>query len=360
MTTLAPLPTIDSLTPQQQEAVFFQTVERFLREPSARKVADSISKDFHVQMTREQVYPALRKAVRRNWLHVSLPRERALEEMLGVFPNNGDVHVVNAQGDRAPVNVSELGAEVVLSLIKELGRKRDGEAVHLGLGVGPATMRVARHLGSLLRYDTDVPKLSVHALSTAYSIWDPLETPIAYFAYFKEAFQGSVEFVGLFSEPMVDASRYDTVVTQHPIVRDAFERAHEIDIVVTSLASTTGHQHGFLSQYLEQFDRDSFDALAEEGWLGDIQLRPYSGEGPIPIESGMKPVTLFELSDLVELAATPDKHVVLLCAPCGHCQASKAPGLLPLLSEPSLRLWNHLVVDRGTAREIVKRRVAGD
>jgi hypothetical protein len=55
-----------------------------------------------------------------------------------------------------------------------------------------------------------------------------------------------------------------------------------------------------------------------------------------------------QLADLVRLARQPGKHVILLCAPCSYCGGSKARGLLPLLRQPSLHVWNHLIVDYET------------
>jgi hypothetical protein len=70
-------------------------------------------------------------------------------------------------------------------------------------------------------------------------------------------------------------------------------------------------------------------------------------------ECPVRAVTLFELSDLVRLARTEGKYVVLLGGPCGECGHTKTPALLPLLSEPDLRLWTHLLTDVETAKELL-------
>jgi hypothetical protein len=91
-----------------------------------------------------------------------------------------------------------------------------------------------------------------------------------------------------------------------------------------------------------------------QGWVGDVQYLPYSTTGPIGVASGVRAVTLFELSELVEMVKSGNKHVVLVGGPCGHCGASKTEALRPLLEEPSLRVWSHLVVDAGTAEKLIE------
>jgi hypothetical protein len=64
-------------------------------------------------------------------------------------------------------------------------------------------------------------------------------------------------------------------------------------------------------------------------------------------------VTLFELDDLAALARREDKYVVLFAGPCGECGHTKTSALVPLLTEPRLRLWTHLVTDVQTASELL-------
>jgi hypothetical protein len=94
--------------------------------------------------------------------------------------------------------------------------------------------------------------------------------------------------------------------------------------------------------------------LTANRWVGDVQYRPYSATGPIIADTGVRAVTLFELSDLVRLAETPDKAVILISGPCHGCKQSRSRALLPLLAEPSLRVWTHLVTDVRTASEVLE------
>ena len=89
----------------------------------------------------------------------------------------------------------------------------------------------------------------------------------------------------------------------------------------------------------------------EEGRIGDVMYRPFNARGPITRSTGIRAVTLFELDELVEFAAQRDKAVVLVAGPCGNakCGRSRSDALLPLLEEPSLDVWSHLVTDDVTA-----------
>ena len=93
--------------------------------------------------------------------------------------------------------------------------------------------------------------------------------------------------------------------------------------------------------------------MQDAGWVGDVQFRPYNRQGPIIEECPVRAVTLFDLSDLVRMARTDDKYVVLLGGPCGECGRLKTDALIPLLTREELRLWTHLIVDVQTAGKLL-------
>ena len=80
---------------------------------------------------------------------------------------------------------------------------------------------------------------------------------------------------------------------------------------------------------------------------------PYPPE-PILLERGERAVSIFELSDLVRLAAEPNKHVVLIGAPCNRCGRPKDDALLPLLQAERLKIWSHVVMDMEAAHSLVE------
>ncbi len=104
-------------------------------------------------------------------------------------------------------------------------------------------------------------------------------------------------------------------------------------------------------------DKKALDAMEALGWVGDVQFRPYTAQGPMEDGCPVRAVTLFEPSALVARVQQPDKYVVLLAGPCHECGRTKTAALIPLLRHPTLRLWTHLVSDLKTAHELV---IAGE
>lgn len=316
-------------------------------------------------LSREKIYPMFWEAARRNFLFLLPPRELSLAEQIAQkfnLPQYADdneiVQVVNSRGRAAAGHVAAAGADLVLSLIERLAKTNGGKPVHIGLGAGFATLVVAKRLAYQVRSQMGFPDLVVHALSSGGFLADePQKAPITYFGYFEDSLV-DVEYVALFSQPFVSNEEDFQTVKKSPGVARSFERAEEIDIVVTSLAEAQ-HDHGVLVKLLRcliddgTLPPDVLEQMSRADWKGDVQFRPYSSEGPMLEKCPVRAVTLFELSDLVRLARTDGKYVVLLGGPCGECGRTKTSALLPLLAEPELRLWTHLLTDVETAGELL-------
>jgi len=142
------------------------------------------------------------------------------------------------------------------------------------------------------------------------------------------------------------------MVKNSPGVREAFEEGSKIDIVITSLASRTD-EHGLFNEFLRMGPAKGVRALVDAGWVGDVQWRPYSNEGPLTLDTGTRPVTLFELEDLVDMAMTPNKHVILIAGPCAVCGNNRSAALTPLMQQRNLRVFNHLITDSATAEALL-------
>ena len=131
---------------------------------------------------------------------------------------------------------------------------------------------------------------------------------------------------------------------------ESFRRARDIDIVVTSLASAQDPD-GELTDFLKVGQAGKVVAtLNKRGWVGDVLYRPYNTTEAITIDSAARAVSIFELEGLVRLAAKPNKHVVLIGAPCNRCGRPKGDALQPLFREKKLRLWSHIVMDMEAAQ----------
>ena len=248
--------------------------------------------------------------------------------------------------------VADAAAEQIVQLIHEVGETK--ERVRIGLGGGGTIMSVARALASRLRSEGSLPKLGLHALSSGFDVNNPWTAPVSFLGYFDQA-APDIEYVGLFASAVVHVEQYEHVKTL-PGVEESFRKASQIDIVVTSLASASD-KHGELNRFMNLGEKSngSVEELKRCGWVGDVSYRPYSKTGPIAAAGKIRAVSLFELKDLVELARKPNKHVLLVAAPCGICNEPKAEALRPLLTEGRLRLWTHLLTDLTTAQNLLPR-----
>ncbi len=154
-----------------------------------------------------------------------------------------------------------------------------------------------------------------------------------------------MSFTALFSEAVVPTQRFDEV-KKLPGVEEAFGSKNSIDIAFSSLASA-GSSMGLWERYAQRAkDFDTIKKLTEYAWVGDFQFRPYSAKAAITEDVGLRAVTLFEIAEFRQMAAQPDKHVVLMCGPGKH------EALAPLLCEPELRVWDHCVIDVETVEKL--------
>ncbi|GHT22586.1 hypothetical protein FACS189419_05360 [Planctomycetales bacterium] len=339
---------------------------------AASSVADWIQKEKgRHDITREKIYPLFWEACRRGFLLLQPPPEHNLEKKLinrySLTNYLGKITVVNINGDSAAQHVTSTAADQIVDLIDRVWKAKQRQfpnepekhAVHLGMGAGYATMLVARRLAYKIRSGSEIPKLILHAISSGgFLPNEPHKSPSTYFSYFDPALM-NIEFVALFSATVVGSGDYEKQ-KENPAVKYSFAQRDKIDIIVTSLA-VAEHEHGLLGHYLEHLvaqdllPRDTLLKMQDAGWIGDVQFRPYSASGPLQDVCPVRAVTLFELDELVDIAKDIEngKYVVLVAGPCGECGETKQNALRPLLENPSLRLWTHIITDARTAKELL-------
>ncbi len=426
----------------ESDELVFAVCERFLRGERASDIAEWVRKAFdRPDFQRTQIYPLLGEGIRRQFFQLFPPLNRVLarkiKETYGVGGGMNDpdpVTVVDLadRGETAGISLGSdlhthlttVAADVVVRLIEKVAREKSRGKnpsltsaapievsegldprtpgslsqkqsacveVHLGLGGGRTAMMVARTLAHRLMAQKNLPKLVIHTLSAGgFLPSEPQKSPVSYFSYF-DGLPCPLEYVALFSETVVSSEHFD-LVRQNPSVRRVMERAEELDIVVTSLASAQD-EHGLLRRYLQwlvdsgDLPAKNVEAMKAAGWIGDVQFRPYSKEGPIPDLCGVRAVTLLEITDMVKWSAwvhqptqsasntreastapaeptsttptthnvgkTGRKYVVLVAGPCAECGRLKTDALLPLLENPNLRVFTHLVVDKATANSLI-------
>jgi hypothetical protein len=124
------------------------------------------------------------------------------------------------------------------------------------------------------------------------------------------------------------------------------------ELVVTSMGDFDD-DHDLLKMFLQQSDVN-LKELRNDGWIGNMQYRPYSTSGPIIERRDQKrAVTLFEIDDFVNMAKQKDKHMLLIAHQCGTCGRSRAVPLRLLPEVASLRVFSELVMDVPSAAELL-------
>ena len=336
------------LSEQEREQIAFAVCQRFVKEKqNAGEIAAALSRQWGMKFTREQMYPRLREGFQRKFIRLWPPERASLAQRLA-DRYAADVNRIHIVPMSTTEHVASVAARVVLGLIQDLAAKK--EAVHLALGAGWTTMRVARHLASLMQKGFEDITLVLHALSATFDVEDPMRSPVAFFTFFQEV-RARVRYVGLFAPGAVGWDQYEDV-KGWPGVKEAFEKAGEIDIVISSLGNVY-HEDSALNRLLK-LTPEALNDLRSHGVVGDLQGNLFSATGPFHAQGGYRVMSLFDLSELREMAHTQShKHVVLVAMPCGKCGASKAEALQPLLKEPALRVWNHLVTDLQTAQDLL-------
>lgn len=237
----------------------------------------------------------------------------------------------------------------MLELIGQMPLRRK-QMVGLGLGPGRATLDFSRCFSSKLRSTLDVPKLSLHAITAGAPTRSPRYAPISFFNLFPRDY---VErYVGLFAETILTRREFEEI-KQRPGIVDAFDLRDEIDVAITSFGDIS-HECDLFRWFLKQSKVNVDELIRDEGWLGNVQYRPYSQSEPIIESDTQKRVpTLFELDDFVEMASKGRRHVILLARSCGHCGQARTGALRPLLQNARLKVWSRLVIDMQTARELL-------
>lgn len=356
--------------------IIFEVAWRFMRgERVARIQAWLVSAGIE-HVNRETVYRLVRQAADKNFIQLRAPEELELGRQLRQrFPNVGDINVLNIDINRRDppeafpdperlrmtlTFIADRAAQDAIELIKDIGQRQ--ERVHIGMGAGYSTQHFAQALAQRLEFARDLPALSLHAITSGFSVDDPNRAPISFFSYFQGLSESrcfkkginpvqGIAFKGLFAPAVVASAAYEDI-KQAPGVKEAFDYAGQLDIVITSL-SDAQDEDGMYGGILTFADKNKVNELWKAGWVGDIQWRPYSKQGPIEVDTGVRIVTLFELEQLVEFSHQPGKHVICLAAPCGKCGRSRANALRPLLEVTSLRAFNHLYTDTSTGRILI-------
>jgi hypothetical protein len=231
-----------------------------------------------------------------------------------------------------------------------IAKAKRGAPVGLGLGPGRATLEFCRFLSTRLKFLDEELKVRLVAITAGCPATLLENAPISFLNLFPEP---RVERkLGLFAETLVRAGDFPGL-SGHTGVKEAFAAKQDIDLVVTAMGDFDD-PHDLLSLFLKDSGQD-LKALRRRGWLGNVQYRPFTATGPVrEAPDELRAVTVFELQDLVDLAQKRTKEVILMARQCGICGRAHARALRALLTNPSLKVFSRLVLDRATAAELLK------
>lgn len=341
------------------DAVVYRVAELFMgggqtAEDVARQVNQELPHEFINlrPINRQTVYPLLNLAVKRHFLKLVVPaRDKLAGELAVKYPHIKSqwIRVVETVDRRDNTKVARVAAELAMDLLREIIPMRHPNPVGLGLGPGRATLDFCQHFGQLLADEPQVAKIKLVAISAGGPAYSPGYASTSFFNLFPA--HVVEKQVGLFAETMVPQEEFEDIQTRTG-VKEAFDSKKDIDLVVTAMGDFHD-EHDLLSMFLKE-SGGNLKRLRKEGWVGNVQYRPYSANGPIKERAqDFRAVTLFELDDLVKLADQKGKHVILIARQCGLCGRNRAAALRPLLSNPKLRVFSRLVVDASTAVDLL-------
>jgi len=314
---------------------------------TAVQIKQRMEEEYSEPITREKPYEYLRIAAAHGWIRFVPPPEHSLEQHLrDAYPWLQDATVVPTARTE---EVAYHGAKMLLELLQQ---HHLDEEVHIGFSGGTALRMLARGFAELLREPAQhLPsKIVFHALVAGFDVNDPTTDPNAFFTYFVDdhAMPFEASFVALHSPAMVKAAEEEKL-QELPGIKEAFDRAAEIDIIVTS-TSCWNDEHSMLRHYMHVAG-ESVDELEKAGCLGDILWQPIGSDGPFEPNSQIRAMTIMRLSGLNEFIKKR-KHVLLVAGPCHRCHEPKTKVVKAILDQPE-RLITHLVTDSRCACQLV-------
>jgi DNA-binding transcriptional regulator LsrR (DeoR family) len=317
---------------------------------NATEIQKRMWDDHGVEMTREKPYSYVQSAAKNGWISFKPPQSDSLQRMIReTDPWLHDVSVV--QTGRSE-DVARRGAKMLLELLQQ---HYAGREVHIGFSGGSSLRMLARRFAELLREPArHLPaKIVFHALVAGFDVSDPTTDPNAFFTYFVSdpAMPFETSFVALHSPAMIEA-RLESNLRELPAIKEAYDRAAEIDIIVTS-TSCWKDEHSMLRHYMNVAGA-SVAELEGEGCLGDVLWQPFGPAGPFELNTKIRAMTILRLSELSDLVED-GKHVLLVAGPCASCHRPKAEVVKAILDQED-RLITHLVTDSRCARAFLAAR----
>ena len=305
-----------------------------------KEILRAVRKKFSkAKLKREDPNWIIRWAAKEGWLRFRPPYHHEYRQQIRDLYSLQEVEVISS----SEVNVVAWeSARMLLHMLRSVGK----ETVHVGVA-GGHTVRALMHAlaEQMVAPVSDMPRVvHFHALAAGFDPDEPSTNPNAFVTFFDGKFiTTQIRFTGLSAPAMVEPATYERLKEHFPDIRDAFEAAKKLDIVVTS--GSTWHVDGILCKRMKAEDQKTLEA---EGVIGDLLWRPISKRGPIEAETD-RAFTLVELQQLQQFAREGKKVLVAL-APCGLCGELKGTLLQCILEH---KIVTHVVVDARSAGQML-------
>ncbi len=261
------------------------------------------------------------------------------------------VRVVHSAGME---HITDEAAKTIVEMICDASKgKVRRKAFHLGFAGGGYLRQTAKRLSQRLwRTEGALPhELYFHSMVGPFDE-NPATDPNSFAAFFSAEGLSPIptRFVNLLAPGIVTEATF-LQLKGTPGIRESFERAHEIEVYVTSAG---GHWGKGCSRLYEIYKGLGDPALLAEldavQTIGDLMWRPLGVSGPVESPLSVRAFTLFNLSELPELIKR-GKRVLLVMGPCVNCGKPKT-ALLSAVLQYSPPLITDLVVDSVTAKSI--------
>ena len=316
---------------------------------TGEKMLSEIGRTFGVG--RERVYRILRSAAKDGRFEYSAPlRFKQSQQLEAECPGLKARVVRSALGLDVAFQTAKWLKELIYEHRREQSSRKD---IHIGFAGGGLLRETARLLSRMLREGSREFQdftFVFHAMVAGFNPRNPMNDPNAFFSYFADHPMLNVTFINLLAPGIITAEAARSL-RRIAAIKEAYDRAEELDIVVTSAGAhwQTGCSRLCQLYQLESSASELLANLRKAKTIGDILWRPISNRGPVDIETGVRAMTLVDLRDLPSMIQKR-KKVMLVLAPCGTCGKSKREVLRAVLkwSEPYI---THVVADSRTAAE---------
>lgn len=336
-----------------REEVAAVVCKYFCRGFLPKEIREQVEKAMRIKLTREDCYRLLSFAASRGWIRFHASLDHDLMETMGErysFLSTATVVRTGVSDDVSFHLATDLMKEV-RTLVRSENRKSE---LHLGFAGGSALRKAARHFAEMLREPhEDLPRRIVfHAMVAGFNFRETPADPNSFFGYFagEPALQVETSFVGLHAPGLAPTNKIP-MLRSLDYIREAYERAREIDIVVTSAGGHWQQGHSLLYEMYKRGSPQSLAQLTKLKCLGDMMWRPFGPEGPLEVATEVRAMTLLELSELPGMVRNR-KRVFLLLGPCGSCGGPKTEVLRAVLHHTP-QLITHLVADSRSVRDLM-------